>query len=387
VGQDFPIKYAIAIPAKDEEHQIRRCLHALNTQAEDLLKNVNVLLLVNNSADGTAATAHSLAPDLLYRLDVCEINLPGGEANAGKARRLAMDAAYLSLADKAGGVLLTTDADSTVASNWLEKNLSALRNADAVAGDVEYVLDVHSPADPVCTTKRLEATYDTILAEIEAILDPVRHNPWPRHRTESGASLAMWGLTYLRVGGLPLSAAGEDRAICAQVEAHGLSLRHEPEVKVKTSVRLDGRAAGGAADFLRHRHRNGDNRCGREMISVDRTASMARLKNWTRNAFVERRVNAGYLERMLKLPQGLGVEVFSARTFGAAWQIVQQQSTRLIAEPLTLRELPSQIHQGKALIRYLRRCQDLQQCFGEGRADSLASSPAPSTSSRLQAAE
>lgn len=65
-----------------------------------------------------------------------------------------------------------------------------------------------------------------------------------------GASLALSVETYRAVGGVPLVALAEDRALAHAVERAGFRLRRSHAPLVFTSPRLCGRAPGGFADLL-----------------------------------------------------------------------------------------------------------------------------------------
>jgi hypothetical protein len=258
----LPSRILVAIPAKDEEDRIEDCLLALDAQ-RDLSGTrlprgtFSVLLLINNSTDGTAARAARLKPSLSFELHILPIDLPPQKAHAGGARRLALGLAALLLeADGfSDGILLTSDADSRAAPDWIARNLAAIEaGADAVAG--HFVLDPHEEAmlpAPLRRRERQEAAYRALLCELEARLDRRASEPWPRHATESGASIAMHLSAYRAVGGVPSIALGEDKALLAEFRAHGFRVRHDPTVAVVTSARLVGRAAGGAADTMRRR--------------------------------------------------------------------------------------------------------------------------------------
>src|ERR1700748_2648800 len=99
-------KSIVAIPVRNEAERIRPCLSALNAQIH---RPDAVVMLLNNCTDATEAVARALAPGLGFRLEVVRRNLPQTEANAGHARRLAMQLAVELAGDD--GVLLTTDAD------------------------------------------------------------------------------------------------------------------------------------------------------------------------------------------------------------------------------------------------------------------------------------
>src|SRR3954468_12343364 len=108
----------VAIPVRNEAEWIGRCLRSLACQTRPPHA---VMLLLNNCTDGTASIARSCAQHMPYRLHIQSHNFAAPLAGAGHARRLAMQAA----AAVAGphGVLLTTDADTVVAGDWVERNL------------------------------------------------------------------------------------------------------------------------------------------------------------------------------------------------------------------------------------------------------------------------
>ena len=90
------------------------------------------------------------------------------------------------------GVILTTDADSQVAPNWIAENLAAFEaGAEAVLGRID--LDGEGKLLPEALHRRgaLEDTYEGLLTELSWLLDPLEHNPWPHHATISGASLGI----------------------------------------------------------------------------------------------------------------------------------------------------------------------------------------------------
>jgi hypothetical protein len=100
---------------------------------------------------------------------------------------------------------------------------------------------------------RIEAHYESLLTELFSHLDPRPHDPWPRHASEPGASLAVTLQAYRAIGGLPCIAFGEDGALVAALERGGMRVRHDPVVRVVTSGRIVGRAQGGVADAIRIR--------------------------------------------------------------------------------------------------------------------------------------
>ena len=123
--------------------------------------------------------------------------------NAGVALRMATQCA-LSLAGY-NGIILTTDADSKVATNWIAANIAAIdAGSDAVAG-----MAVLDDRDAAALPERLliddekEVTFRTLLDEIDWLLDPDAADPWPRHTEHSGASIAVRARFLALAGGMP----------------------------------------------------------------------------------------------------------------------------------------------------------------------------------------
>lgn len=257
------LQSVVAIPVCDERERIVACLDALAGQEDVDRAALGLLLFLNNCTDGTRDLVEAWVPGSPCPVRIIERN--SDTASAGWARREAMDAAvgWLEEVPATGGILLTTDADSRVPADWVARNAAALgAGADAVAGRIAFDLaDSAMLSERLRRRQTLELDYETLLAEIEARLDPCRGNPWPCHWTKSGASIAVSLDAYRRVGGMPPLPSGEDHAFIDLVREHGLVVRHAPDIVVTTSGRLEGRARGGAADTLKHRSADLDGPC------------------------------------------------------------------------------------------------------------------------------
>jgi hypothetical protein len=345
----------VAIPARNEAARIGACLDALALQQE--APALTVLLMLNGCTDETEAVARASAARASFRLILQHEELPLGLAHAGEARGRALDAAAALLEREAQpeGLLLTTDADSRVMPNWLAATRAELhKGVDAVAGQVEYDPD-EIAALPGALRQRmaLEATYATLLAEMEARTDPVAHDCVPRHRMASGASLAVRLPLYRRAGGLPRVPVGEDRAMIAALRAVDARIRHAPGVRVLTSCRTDGRAAGGAADTLRIWADEPEVACD----SLLEPAARAAMR-WRVRAELRRLHGAGdwhgamrWATRLL-LPPGF-LHDLSASPFGTLWQIAEAASPLLCHAPLLPAELPREIGRARWILARL----------------------------------
>ena len=101
---------------------------------------VRVVVFANNCSDRSASLARKLGGGLSLDVRVVEAQLPPAVAHAGSARRAVMDLAeaWLVEAGENDGVILTTDADSQVAPNWIAENLAAFADgAEAVLGRID----------------------------------------------------------------------------------------------------------------------------------------------------------------------------------------------------------------------------------------------------------
>ncbi len=241
---------AVAVPVKNEEDEIGGCLAALDRAAAFHPGRVTIVALANDCTDGTAAL---LARTRLRhaRLRWSAVALPAGRRHAGWARRLAFDAAAAELRDE-GDLLLSTDADTAVAPDWIARNARHLAaGIDAVAGRA-FTARAGRAALGAAAIARLNALgrYYTALDWLRARAEPERHDPWPRHYYEGGASIALTMGVYRRIGGAPFPPVAEDRALFDRVRAHGGFVRHPIDVRVFTSCRPAGRAPGGMADTV-----------------------------------------------------------------------------------------------------------------------------------------
>jgi len=251
----------VVIPARNEQRTLEPTLNALAAQRDgeggwlkrDLFE---IVLLLNNCTDGSADVALAWqARNRGFALHIAEVELAGEQAHAGWARRLVMDTAWHRLQGARGRstAILSTDADTLVDPRWVANNLRALdQGADAVGGVIRLKEDeLGDLSAGVQRAYRRDRQYQRLVAELEDLLDPQEGDPWPRHLDHFGASLACTPQAYARAGGMPPMKTLEDVAFVDALRRSEARLRHDPNVVVYTSARLDGRAEIGLAHQLR----------------------------------------------------------------------------------------------------------------------------------------
>ncbi len=285
----------MAIPARDEESLLPAALDALAGSVDLRSKPLSpetfeVIVFLNNCRDSSAAAARSWgARHSAIRLHVVEGDLPPSDAHVGSARRALMDTAWRRLAGGRRAAILSTDADTRVAPDWIAQNLRALDGgADAVGGAIQ--IDADELATLPAGTRRAvarDAHYQCLVAELEHWLDPQMGDPWPRHLQHFGASLACTPDIYARAGGLPPERSLEDIAFANRLGRVDARLRHAPEVRVSSSARFDGRVGRGLSSQLREWQQRSDRGEAQRVLScawlVHRFQELRRLRLLWRN--------------------------------------------------------------------------------------------------------
>ena len=262
----------VAIPVCNEEGTLSACLDALDIQVDvngrPLPKAMyEVLLLLNNCTDHSREVAKAWHREkAAVRLLLAERAFATPEAHAGTARRLAMDTAWHRLRTRSRSsvtAIMTTDADSVVAPDWIARNLAAVEaGADAVGGLIRLREgDLANLPQFVRHCYAQDRRYAALIAKLEDLLDPQAGDAAPRHLDHFGSSLACTPGAYAACGGMPALPTLEDEAFVDRLRRVELKLRHDPKVVVTTSARLEGRATVGLAGQLRfwsELHNEGD---------------------------------------------------------------------------------------------------------------------------------
>ena len=239
------LKLVVIVPAKNEEYALPATLAALYEQTDSEGHPINkrwyeVIVLANNCTDATAKVATAFVeahPDACFHVVDC--HLPPPQAHIGYVRRILMDEAHrrFMLLGRPGGIIASTDGDSTVNATWIYHTLKAIRQgADVVGGRIL--------AQPQAIGRRYylqDVMYRYLQAQLESIIDPQPADPWPRHFQNFGPSLAVTAEMYERAGRLPVFRALEDVRFYEALQRCDARIRHCPRVEVLTSARTQGR--------------------------------------------------------------------------------------------------------------------------------------------------
>jgi hypothetical protein len=246
----------VCVPARNEAGRLPKLIAALDRQGGRFGRPLRVMLLVNNSLDGSgraAARAGAIAPHIELR--IVERCFAAAVAHAGSARRAAMEAGadWLERDGVAGGVLLTTDADAVPDDDWVGASCAALE----AGADVAAAAITGDPAEEAGFPPALRAAIGqvalarTLALDLEDAIDSTLGDPAPRHADHTGGGLALRLATYRAVGGCPALPFREDIGLVDAVRRMGGVVRHSPAVRVTVSARMQGRAAGGMAATIR----------------------------------------------------------------------------------------------------------------------------------------
>ena len=206
----------IVVPAHQEEEKIEACLQSLwQAAAHPDLKNepVEILVMTDSCSDATGYLARSLGAKTL------DVRV----RNVGMARQFG---AQVALASGARW-LAFTDADSTVAPDWLVAQLA--QKTDAVCGTV--AVDDWS-------------AYGALMPQMQRHFD-LTYIDRDGHSHVHGANLGVSARAYHAAGGFESLASGEDMDLVRRLSGQGARIAWSAAPRVVTSVRRDYRAPGG----------------------------------------------------------------------------------------------------------------------------------------------
>lgn len=239
------LRAIVVVPARDEARRIAACLQALSAQREVASDSYEVIVILDGCRDRTLQVIQQTT-GLLRKPIVHTVTLPSPQG-VGRARRLGMDIACRRLTQVGAehGLIASTDADSTVAADWLAAQLAlAEAGAAAIGGLIELDPTERRALDPQAIAVREQSVGERIARAIEQTGAAVEHPHF------SGASLALTAAAYRRCGGLPVRAALEDEALAHALTRQGIAIHRSRRVRVRTSARTDGRAPRGLAQDL-----------------------------------------------------------------------------------------------------------------------------------------
>lgn len=210
----------VVVPAHNEEALLATCIRAIQQAAAHpglAAETVQILLVLDSCDDNSAAIAD------LAGIDYLSVSA----RNVGYARAVGVE----HLVALGARWIACTDADSEVATDWLAAQLAL-------------------GADMVCGTVQVRDWGDIRLSVQQRYANA--YTQADGHRHIHGANLGFCAEAYRRSGGFQHLSVGEDVHLVRAFEQQGacISWSHMPQVT--TSARLQGRASGGFADYLRN---------------------------------------------------------------------------------------------------------------------------------------
>lgn len=204
---------AIIVPAHNEEKYIAACLTSLNTAAThaDLAAEpVLTIVVLDACTDATGTLARKMGAKSIE----AQGRNVGFARHAGAQFALACGARWLAF----------TDADSTVAPDWLAAQLAL--NADAVCGTVAVT-------DWGIYGERMQRHFALTYTDADG------------HAHIHGANLGVSAQAYVAAGGFRGLETGEDVALVEALKRAGACIAWSSRPRVVTSVRPNYKAPEG----------------------------------------------------------------------------------------------------------------------------------------------
>ncbi|WDF46190.1 glycosyltransferase family A protein [Chryseobacterium sp. KACC 21268] len=252
------VKSSIVIPVKDEQTYILQTLSSFANQVDILSESLDsnqfeILVLANNCSDDSVALIKKFQlehPHLNIHLQ--EITLSKSLANIGYIRRKLMESAYSRLMQIGGGIIMTTDGDTSVANDWISQTQQEIINgADVVGGRILLYQNELENLDEFTLLHHFkDEKYQLLIAELEAKIIDSEFDPHPRHHQHFNGSFAITTDCYAKSGGVPEVDYLEDCAFFDRLQTIDAKIRHSYNVKVHTSARWIGRTEIGLSHQL-----------------------------------------------------------------------------------------------------------------------------------------
>lgn len=220
----------VAVPARNEELLLPRCLTALAAARETLRGThpeigVEVVLALDLCVDGSARAA---AP---FDVTVVQVSNRCVGATRDSAVRAGLSLRSTAGRTTGGTWVANTDADTVVPADWLVTQVSLAESGlDLVLGTVEP--DLTASAELLRRWHR-------------------RHVLADGHSSVHGANLGVRASTWEAVGGFGALGLHEDVALVERAIARGARWTATDRGRVKTSARTQGRVDAGFAGYLR----------------------------------------------------------------------------------------------------------------------------------------
>lgn len=242
VGSDQIAAIVVAVPARDEQDRIARCVLSLLTAIDTLSaergsrRECHIDVIVAVASDGSTDDTDAIL-DAIGRLEVSVSVVSGRWGSAGGARRAAVEHGLATITRRSVPSnsiwIATTDADSAVPADWLVRHVDlAHAGHDALAGIVELADDADRTAEVLAS---FTSTY---------VIGPTSH---PHVH---GANLGIRASAYLAAGGFPAVIVAEDHGLWNELRRRQFRMASPTELRVFTSSRISGRAPGGFADTM-----------------------------------------------------------------------------------------------------------------------------------------
>lgn len=209
----------IVIPANNEEQHLAACLTAIQCsilKIKHSMIDVKVLVVLDACEDRSLDIVKTFDVDYIE----CQARCVG----------VARDLGVRQLIEQGADWIACTDADSLVASDWLQEQL-LLQPVHAICGVVE--IQHWQGLSQYAKQQYLEHYQDRM-----------------EHRHIHGANLSFSALAYLDANGFEGIHCHEDVRLIQRMQALNMNISWTNRVRVQTSGRLHGRVIGGFSHFL-----------------------------------------------------------------------------------------------------------------------------------------
>jgi glycosyltransferase involved in cell wall biosynthesis len=227
-------RVCVVVPARDEAETLSACLHAISDAARQAASiDVGIVMVLDSCTDDSQHIAAEVTATRGQRIRI----LTTRAGSAAAARRVGIEEAIRRSAPPLHRVwVASTDADSVVPGDWLQRHLAHAQSGAVVVAGTVQVDDWSRWPDQV------RDDYEKRYAH---------HLERTGHGHVHGANLGIRADLYQRLGGFDAAAVNEDVDLIRRARHCGVEVTWALDMAVRTSSRAVGRAPFGFADHLR----------------------------------------------------------------------------------------------------------------------------------------
>ncbi|MCL1937429.1 MAG: glycosyltransferase family 2 protein [Candidatus Azobacteroides sp.] len=218
--EKFKVEMRIVIPCYNEPEVMNVIYSLLDCERENfaveilvivnsyLLSTESIRMLNRKSYNELIAFAESLNTPDFYLTALLVEDIPGHQTGAGLPRKIGMDEAAqrFKKEENLSGIIVSLDADCTVASNYLTEIYRHFKQYKLKSATIEF----HHPIEHLDKENEMRKASEVYEEYLRYYRSALEYTGYPYAYYTIGSAFAVTATSYLQAGGMGKQQAGED---------------------------------------------------------------------------------------------------------------------------------------------------------------------------------